>query len=187
MYNLNSSMKSIHCFFALILIMTTSCGRYPSINFYKQALISSAKAENKDESNRLFNRLSLSPEGNESYPVSDKKKSILLSERRFSDPYSFNIVDELNHTGVKYALGGKLKEAEIIFTEVLYEDKQFAPALNNLALVFELMDNYDQAFSYYSAACLTDPGNQWFMQNFLLFCDTVSGSLISPFGKVYIK
>ena len=87
------------------------------------------------------------------------KKLILVW---FGDP-----ADKINNMGAEYALKGEFKEAEMLFRDALKENPNCAAACGNLGLVYEIFGNRKAAFEMYSRACLLEPGNPVFRENFL--------------------
>lgn len=78
----------------------------------------------------------------------------------------------INNRGVALALQGQLKEAAILFEEVLGENKNACAALNNLGVLYEMSGKRDKAFELYSRACLLEPDNEYFRHNFLYMVRT---------------
>ncbi len=78
----------------------------------------------------------------------------------------------LNDRGVRYALEGKFREAELMFSEAMKDDASFAPACNNLGVVCEIFGRREESFSMYSRACLMEPSNDTFRENFLNLSDS---------------
>ncbi len=68
---------------------------------------------------------------------------------------------------MEHALNGKFKEAKLLFEETIKEDDNFAPAYNNLGIIYELFYDMDRAFEMYSRACIIEPGNDYYRRNFL--------------------
>ncbi len=121
-------------------------------------------------------------QGYEIVPKVKKKKAadgdLKLSEKRnyrfylkkyFALSHSFSQLDRINNKGVEYSLNGRFKEAAILFQEVLKENENFSAALNNLGIIYELFGYHNSAFTMYSRACLSEPGNRYFRMNFLYF------------------
>jgi tetratricopeptide (TPR) repeat protein len=79
----------------------------------------------------------------------------------------------MNDKGVLYALEGRFREAEIMFRESLKDDPGFAPACNNLAVVYEIFGRGEDSFDMYSRACIIEPDNDIFRENFLNLSDSV--------------
>lgn len=80
-------------------------------------------------------------------------------------------VGEMNDKGVEYALQGSFREAEIIFREVLREDRNNPAACNNLGIVYELFGRHKESFAMYSRACLLEPDNPYFRKNLMFMND----------------
>jgi tetratricopeptide (TPR) repeat protein len=78
----------------------------------------------------------------------------------------------LNDRGVQYALEGRFPEAEILFKEALKECPECAPAMNNLGIVYDVFGRRKEAFDWYSRACLMEPNNDVFRENFLSASET---------------
>ncbi len=70
--------------------------------------------------------------------------------------------------GIEEALQGNFTEAEFLFKETgdLISDSSIQ---NNLAVVYEASERYDEAFCMYSRAILIAPDNNNLKRNFLLF------------------
>ncbi len=79
-----------------------------------------------------------------------------------------------NNMGVRYALEGRFREAETMFRESMKENSGFAPASNNLAVVYEIFGRREESFLYYSRACLLEPNNDVFRENFLGLSDSAA-------------
>ena len=73
----------------------------------------------------------------------------------------------MNDRGVRYALEGRFREAETMFREALKDNPGFAPACNNLAVVYEIFGRREDSFAMYSRACIIEPDNDVFRENFL--------------------
>lgn len=97
-------------------------------------------------------------------------------KRYFVELISFSPIAKINNRGVSYALKGQFRKAEILFNESLKEDCNFAPAYNNLGIIYELFGLYNDAFQMHSKACIIDPENKYFRINFLFLEDKVNES-----------
>jgi tetratricopeptide (TPR) repeat protein len=84
-------------------------------------------------------------------------------------------VASINDRGVGLAEQGRYGEAEILFREVLAEDPGANAAFNNLGVICELAGRRDEAFRHYSTACLGEPNNTVFRNNFRSFTDSSTG------------
>ena len=87
--------------------------------------------------------------------------------RYLAGSYSGAPFSRMNDRGVRYALEGRFREAETMFREALKDNPDFAPACNNLAVVCEIFGRREDSFSLYSRACILEPGNDVFRENFL--------------------
>lgn len=102
------------------------------------------------------------------YPVPEKNgERIFYLKRHFAEYYCKGPLSIINNKGVDYALKGKFSEAEFLFKEAIKEDDKFAPAYNNLGIIFELFHNQKGAFAMYSRACIIDPENKYYRRNFI--------------------
>jgi len=100
------------------------------------------------------------------------KTQIVHVLRYFAASWSRGPSSRLNDRGVDYALEGKFREAETMFRESLRDDGSFAPAYNNLGIVYEIFGRRNDSFEMYSKACLMEPGNDVFRDNFLGLSDS---------------
>lgn len=163
------------CYFIFLLI--SCCGSYPSIRYSdrdivlrKEDLNKSGKQissiRNYDSSYEYSHRSDMN-----SYPASKfSSKHKQFVERYLSKEFSFSPEAIINNRGVDYLLNGRYKEAGILFREAIKENDKYAPAFNNLGIIFELYNGGD-ACSMYSKACLLDPENERYIKNFLYFRD----------------
>jgi tetratricopeptide (TPR) repeat protein len=78
----------------------------------------------------------------------------------------------MNDRGVQYALEGRFPEAEILFKEALKEYPDCAAAMNNLGIVYDVFGRRKESFDWYSRACLLEPDNDVFRENFLSASET---------------
>jgi tetratricopeptide (TPR) repeat protein len=94
--------------------------------------------------------------------------------RYLAGSYSGAPFSRMNDRGVRYALEGRFREAETMFREALKDNPGFAPACNNLGVVYEIFGRRDDSFAMYSRACLIEPGNDVFRENFLNLSDSAA-------------
>ena len=73
----------------------------------------------------------------------------------------------INNRGVKFALEGRYYEAVYLFNEVIREDGKSAFACTNAGIVYEILGKNDDAFRMYGRACMIEPDNEEYRQNFL--------------------
>ncbi len=92
--------------------------------------------------------------------------------RYFALSWSLAPSPRLNDRGVDFAREGKFREAETMFLESLKDDDAFASAYNNLGIVYEIFGRREDSFEMYSKACLLEPGNDVFRDNFLGLSDS---------------
>lgn len=78
----------------------------------------------------------------------------------------------MNDRGVKCALEGRFVEAELLFKEALKDFPDCAPAMNNLGVVYDIFGKRKESFEWFSRACLTEPDNDVFRDNFLSASET---------------
>jgi tetratricopeptide (TPR) repeat protein len=101
------------------------------------------------------------------------KNTIRITARRhLALMRSFSPVAGINNRAVALCSPARLAEAEILFREALAEDRGAAAAYNNLGVVCEMLGRRDEAFRMYSAACMMEPDNAVFRDNFLGFTDS---------------
>ena len=92
--------------------------------------------------------------------------------RRLAKSWSRAHHARANNMGVRYALEGRFREAETMFRESMKENDRFAPACNNLGVVYEIFGRREESFHFYSCACLLEPNNDIFRENFLGLSDS---------------
>lgn len=80
----------------------------------------------------------------------------------------------VNNRGVMCALEGRFIEAEILFKESLKEDLECAAAMNNLGVMYNIVGKRKAAFEWLAKACLIEPENDQFRNNFLAASETVA-------------
>jgi tetratricopeptide (TPR) repeat protein len=95
--------------------------------------------------------------------------------RYFALMRSSSPVAVINNRAAEYAGLARYGEAEILLREALAEDKAAAAVCNNLGIICELAGRRNEAFSLYSTACLREPDNTVFRNNFLGFTDSGTG------------
>ncbi|TAL39191.1 MAG: hypothetical protein EPN93_02300 [Spirochaetes bacterium] len=78
-----------------------------------------------------------------------------------------NAAERINNMGVDAALRGEFREAQKLFEEAIAEDPAMAAAYNNAAVISELFGREEEAFRLYARACVLNPGNERFRDNFL--------------------
>jgi tetratricopeptide (TPR) repeat protein len=168
-------MNTSYFFLLLVLIVTSSCDRYPQAILTKKIFPNAAnhdeKTVNKNKFNEILKRYKLPAVDNKSYFAGSTKVNRINYTRYFADAFSFSPLIEINNKGVEYALKGMYTEAEILFNEAIKENEKFSFAYNNLAVIYELNNNKDRAFSMYLKACFLEPDNKYYRWNFLYFCD----------------
>ena len=103
-------------------------------------------------------------------PAGRTQKLVLI--RYLAKSWSLAPYSRANYMGVRYALEGRFREAETMFREALKENDRFAPASNNLGVVYEIFGRIEESFQLYSRACLLEPGNDVFRENFLGLSDS---------------
>lgn len=157
------------CFFVFLLL--SCCSSYPLIRYPLDTGLRKTDF-NKSGGNSI--KYSVSREnvsGDMSYPESGSLPGPRqFGERYLSREFSFTPEAEINNKGVEFLIEGRYNEAGILFREVIKENDKYAPAFNNLGILFELYVKGD-ACSMYSRACLLDPGNEHYKNNFLSFRD----------------
>ena len=105
-------------------------------------------------------------------PAKEKTPSHQIPVKKYlAEIFPPSPVAWMNNRGVEQVQQGKLREAGVLFREVLAEDPNAWAAWNNLGVVYELSGMHDDAFFMYSTACLHDPDNEKFRMNFLTFVD----------------
>ncbi|PKL39711.1 MAG: hypothetical protein CVV44_05680 [Spirochaetae bacterium HGW-Spirochaetae-1] len=95
------------------------------------------------------------------------KKFVFSKKKQFCRILSWSPRAEINNSAVDLALAGKLPEAEILFRDIIEDDPDDAAALNNLGIIYEIAGDMKAAFDMYSRACILEPGNAVFRQNFM--------------------
>jgi hypothetical protein len=78
----------------------------------------------------------------------------------------------INNRAVDLCAGGHFGQAEILFREVLAEDRGEPAGYNNAGIICEINGNRDEAFRMYDEACRLDPRNPYFRHNFQTFADS---------------
>ncbi len=80
-------------------------------------------------------------------------------------------VAAINNRGVMLAAEGYHGAAGILFREAASEDRSSAAAINNSAVIYEITGRREDAFRMYTTACMLDPYNRRFRDNFNGFAD----------------
>ncbi len=93
------------------------------------------------------------------------------SKRYFVMMMGGSYLSDINNRAVDLALKGRLKEAEVLFKEVLSENPNIDAVYNNLGIIYEISGCREKAFDMYSKACIKDSDNSYFKRNFLFFAD----------------
>ncbi len=75
----------------------------------------------------------------------------------------------INNRGVDLALEGRFHDAESLFRESIREESDQAAVYNNLGIIYEIFRLRKKAFDMYSQACIKEPDNSYFRNNFLSF------------------
>ena len=156
----------------LIILMINSCVNYKPVRFLRTINIINYDKEKLEKDNRAgadFSSYYLSAnDGKKGYIADNKRKGTpVYTKRFFAEVISSRPIAKINNRGVEYALNGKFMDARFIFEETLKEDNKFAPAYNNLGIIFELFKKKYDAFRMYSKACILDPENEYYRNNFL--------------------
>ncbi len=120
--------------------------------------------------NDLSNYYSPQDDDKKGYIANNTSKATeIYSKRYFAGVNSALPVAKINNRGVEFALAGNFIEAKFLFEEALKEDEKFAPACNNLGIISELFNRSDEAFKMYGRACVLEPDNEYYRNNFLYF------------------
>jgi len=90
-----------------------------------------------------------------------------LARIKFSSPAA-----EINNRAVELSLEGRFKEAEILFKDLIGEERATAAVCNNLGVIYEIFGKKELAFAMYSRACILESGNSYFRSNLLSFEDS---------------
>ena len=156
----------------VIIIIINSCINYKPVRFAKTIYISNYDKDKTENGNRagtdFSNYYSTVNDDKKGYIADDKKSGDrIYLNRYFAESGSTVPIAKINNRGVEYARNGKFIDASFLFEEVLKEDDKFAPAYNNLGIIFELFSRNDDAFRMYSKACILDPDNEYYRSNFL--------------------
>lgn len=158
-----------------LIILFISCNSYPEIKLDKKlipaSVVQSEQLEKSNKSGKFSKYYKQLPIDEKGYPSSSLKINRVSYNRYFANVFSFSPLAEINNQGIEYAFKNMYIEAEVLFSEVIKEDNNFSSACNNLAIIYELLNNKEKAFSMYSRACLLDPDNEYYRWNFLYFCD----------------
>jgi tetratricopeptide (TPR) repeat protein len=175
-------MNANYFFLLLVLILTSSCDRYPQTVLTKKIFPDIAshdeKSVNRNKFNDILKRYKLPAADNKSYFAGSTKINRINYTRFFADVFSFSLLADINNKGVEYALKGMYAEAEILFNEAIKENEKLSFVYNNLAVIHELNNKKDAAFTMYSKACLLEPDNKYYRWNFLYFCDNKTDSIL---------
>ena len=111
------------------------------------------------------------PSGDSGFAASSPSCTISVRKRyvtiRWPSPVAW-----MNNRGVELAVQGRLREAETMFREVIRDEPGAWAAWNNLGLLYEISGSRDSAFRMYSTACMNDPGNAVYRDNFQTFVDS---------------
>jgi tetratricopeptide (TPR) repeat protein len=98
-----------------------------------------------------------------------KKYFIKKNKKYFVFIRSSSAIARINNRGVDLALKGKFHDAEALFRESLREDSDQPAVYNNLGIIYEIFRLRKKAFDMYSRACIKEPDNSYFRDNFLSF------------------
>ena len=160
-----------HIIFLVFILY--SCNYYSSVRFSKKVFISNYAYDEAQKDGKIKHGLDqyrILDKEVKSYPISGDSKTYQFHFKRyFARIFSLSPISAINNRGVEYAQKGRFKEAEILFKEAIKEDKNFAPAYNNLGIIFELFGYGEEAFKMYSKACIMDSDNEYYRNNFLFF------------------
>ncbi len=97
-------------------------------------------------------------------------KSFIKKNRKyFAYIRSTSPLARINNRGVDLALKGKFLDAESLFRESIQEDGGQPAVFNNLGIIYEVFRLREKAFDMYTQACIKEPGNSYFRNNFLSF------------------
>lgn len=140
---------------AFVMVLLVSCYQYRQVRIANPIHIGKPAAVAGK-----ISAPSLTPE-----PAS--KKFVFSKKKQFCRILSWSPRAEINNSAVELALEGKLPEAEILFRDVIEDDPNEAAAHNNLGIIYEIAGDMKAAFDMYSRACILDPGNVVFRQNFM--------------------
>jgi tetratricopeptide (TPR) repeat protein len=80
-------------------------------------------------------------------------------------------VSVINNRAVDLSVQERYNEAEILLKEVIAEDSKSAAGYNNLGVIYELLENSEEAFRMYTKACQLEPENAEFRENLMTFTD----------------
>lgn len=98
-----------------------------------------------------------------------KKYFIKKNKKYFVFIRSSSPIAKINNRGVDLALQGRFYDAESLFKESIREDSDQSAVYNNLGIIYEIFKMRKKAFEMYSEACIKEPGNSYFRNNFLSF------------------
>ncbi len=100
-----------------------------------------------------------------------KKKSVQVytyNQTRFFKIISGSSpIASLNNKAVENGLQRNYNEAKILFEQIINEDPDIAAVNNNLGLIYEFLGNKERALDLYNRACVLEPDNEYFKDNFL--------------------
>jgi Tfp pilus assembly protein PilF len=106
---------------------------------------------------------------------SGAKYFIKKNKKYFAIIRSSSAIARINNRGVDLALKGNFHDAESLFRESLREDSDQPAVYNNLGIIYEIFRLRKKAFEMYSKACIKEPDNRYFRNNFLSFVNPQKG------------
>lgn len=80
---------------------------------------------------------------------------------------SNSVAAKINNKAIEHGLNREYSEAHALFKHALKEKEHIAFIYNNIGVTYELAKEYKKAFKMYSKACLLEPENEYFRNNFL--------------------
>jgi tetratricopeptide (TPR) repeat protein len=105
-----------------------------------------------------------------------RKFFIKKNKKYFAYIRSSSPIAKINNRGVELALKGKFLDAESLFKESIQEDGEQPAVYNNLGIIYEIFKLREKAFNMYSKACIKEPENVNFRNNFLSFVNPHMGN-----------
>ena len=125
-----------------------------------------------DRKVRINQPLAPVPGSDESKTVQSAGKFTFYGKKSFCRVISTSPASKIINRGVDLALQGQFPAAAVLFEKVLEERTVGAAACNNLGIIYEIFNDRERAFELYSRACLEEPGNGVFRDNFLGLVET---------------
>ena len=118
---------------------------------------------------------------NNRIPIYKEIVTVIPSDRNpipSDSPYRYRVVRDLvqsvdsksstglNDKAVELIRNGKYDDARIILEKIIGDDPEYAPAYNNLGIIYEIAGDIVNAEKNYSRACILNPDESRYVSNY---------------------